>query len=88
MVPYGITWARFQGCLLLGVSSDYAQPITGQVTEVTCPVIGRAQSELILSKRQKTGPGYILKVLYIFTNVDTLSFVVLLICHHLLKNIH
>ena len=27
-------------CLLLGVSSDYAQPITGQVTEVTCPVIG------------------------------------------------
>ena len=29
-------------CLLLGVSSDYAQPITGQVTEVTCPVIGRA----------------------------------------------
>ena len=33
-------------CLLLGVSSDYAQPITGQVTEVTCPVIGRAQPEL------------------------------------------
>ena len=29
-------------CLLLRVSSDYAQPITGQVTEVTCPVIGRA----------------------------------------------
>ena len=28
-------------CLLLWVSSDYAQPITGQVTEVTCPVIGR-----------------------------------------------
>ena len=27
-------------CLLLGVSSDYAQPITSQVTEVTCPVIG------------------------------------------------
>ena len=24
---------------LLGVSSDYAQPITGQVTEVHCPVI-------------------------------------------------
>ena len=44
-------------CLLLGVSSDYAQPITGQVTEVTCPVIGRAQPELTLSKRQKTGPG-------------------------------
>ena len=44
-------------CLLPGVSSDYAQPITGQVTEVTCPVIGRAQPELTPSKRQKTGPG-------------------------------
>ena len=44
-------------CLLLGVSLDYAQPITGQVTEVTCPVIGRAQPELTPSKRQKTGPG-------------------------------
>ena len=41
--------------LLLEVSSDYAQPITGQVTEVTCPVIGRAQSELTPSKRQRTG---------------------------------
>ena len=49
-------------CLLLGVSSDYAQPITGQVTEVTCPVIGRAQPELTPSKRQKTGPDmYVLK---------------------------
>ena len=44
-------------CLLLGVSSDYVQPITGQVTEVTCPVIGRAQPDLTPSKRQKTGPG-------------------------------
>ena len=44
-------------CLLLGVSSDYAPPITGQVTEVTCLVIGRAQPELSPSKRQKTGPG-------------------------------
>ena len=43
--------------LLLGVSSDYAQPITGQVTKVTCPVIGWAQPELTPSKRQKTGPG-------------------------------
>ena len=43
--------------LLLRVSSDYAQPITGQVTEVTCPVIGRAQPELTPSKRQKMGPG-------------------------------
>ena len=33
-------------CLLLQVSSDYARPITGQVTEVTCPVIGRTQPEL------------------------------------------
>ena len=45
-------------CLLLGVSSDYAQPITGQVTEVTCPVIGRAQPEL--TPRQKTGPGHVI----------------------------
>ena len=44
-------------CLLLRVSSDYAQPIIGQVTEITCPVIGQAQPELTLSKRQKTGPG-------------------------------
>ena len=43
-------------CLLVGVSSDYAQPITGQVTKVTCPVIGRAQPELTPSKRQKMGP--------------------------------
>ena len=43
--------------LLLWVRSEYAQPITARVTEVTCPVIGRAQPELILSKRRKTGPG-------------------------------
>ena len=48
------TWTVF--CLLLGVSSDYAPPITGQVTEVTCHVIGRAQPQLTPSKRQKTGP--------------------------------
>ena len=41
-------------CLWLGVSSGYAQPITGQVTSVTCPVIGRAQPELTPSKRQKS----------------------------------
>ena len=46
-------------CLLLGVSSDYAQPITGHVTEVTCPVIGQAQHELTPSRRQKTGPDFI-----------------------------
>ena len=45
-------------CLLLRVSSDYAQPITGQVTEVTCPVSGQAQPELTLSKRQRMGPGH------------------------------
>ena len=44
-------------CLLLRVSSDYAQPITDQVTEVTCPVIGRAQPELTPSRRQKMGPN-------------------------------
>ena len=45
-------------CLLLGVGSDYAQSITGQVTEVTCPVIGRAQPELSLRKRQIMGPNH------------------------------
>ena len=40
-------------CLFLRVSSDYAQPITGQVTEVTCHMVGRAQSALTPSKRQK-----------------------------------
>ena len=43
-------------CLLLRVSSDYAQPITGQVTKVTCLAIGRAQYELTPSKGQKMGP--------------------------------
>ena len=45
-------------CLLLRVSSGYAQPITGQITEVTCPVIGQALPELALSKRWKTGPEH------------------------------
>ena len=45
-------------CILLRVSSDYAQRITSLVTEVICPLIGRAQSELTLSKRQKTDPGH------------------------------
>ena len=39
----------------LGISSDYSQPITGQVTEVTCPVIGQAQPEL--THEQETGNG-------------------------------
>ena len=42
---------------MLGVISDYTQAITGQVTEVTCPVIGRTQPELSASKTQKTGHG-------------------------------
>ena len=43
-------------CLLRTVNSDYAQSITVQVTEVTCPVICRAQPELTLSNRQNNGP--------------------------------
>ena len=50
------SWPGPVFCLVLAVSSDYAQPITGPVTEVTCPVISRAQLELTLSKRQETGP--------------------------------
>ena len=53
-----MAWSGPVFCLLLRVSSDYAQPITGQVTEVTCPVIGWAQPELTPSKRQKTGPDF------------------------------
>ena len=47
------TWHVF--CLFLRVSSEYVQPITGQVTDVTCPVIGRAQPDLPPSKKQITG---------------------------------
>ena len=36
-----------------------ARPITGQVTSVTCPVIGWLQSEHTLSKRQKMGPDLV-----------------------------
>ena len=53
-------------CLLLRVSSDYAKLITGQVTEVTCLVIGRAQPELTPSKRQKMGPEGIWQDLHWF----------------------
>ena len=56
-------------CLLLRVSSDYAKPITGQVTEVTCPVIGPAQPELTLSKRQKTGPGLSLTIFLLIIQI-------------------
>ena len=48
-------------CMIWAISVasriGYAQPITGQVTEVICPVIGQAQPELTPSKRRKTGPG-------------------------------
>ena len=44
VLPTRAFWAVFY--LLFGINSDYAQPITGQVTEVTCPVIGRAQPKL------------------------------------------
>ena len=53
------SWPRPVFCLLLEVSSNYAQPITGQVTEVTCPVIRGAQPELAQSKGQKAGPGHV-----------------------------
>ena len=46
-----LTRVRFPS--LLWVSSDYAQPITGQVTEVTCPVTGRAQPELLWARDRK-----------------------------------
>ena len=46
-------------CLLFGVSSDYAQRITAQVTEVTCPVIGRAQAELTHRAKHRK-PAHIL----------------------------
>ena len=42
-------------CLLLGASSDYVQPITVQVTEVTGPVIGPVHPELTPTKRHITG---------------------------------
>ena len=46
-------------CLLLGVSSGSARPITGQVASVTWLVIGWAKSELTPSKRHKTGLGVV-----------------------------
>ena len=49
-------WSGPIFCLLLGVSSGCARPITGQVTSVTWPVIGWVKSELSPSKRQKSFP--------------------------------
>ena len=59
-------------CLLLRVSLDYAQPITGQITEVTCPVIVQAQPELTPSKRRKKGPG-VKSIVKIFLPKATLT---------------
>ena len=44
-------------CVLFGVSSDYAQPITGQVIEVTCPVIGQLSTAWAYSE-QETENGH------------------------------
>ena len=43
-------------CLLLGVSSDYSQPITGQVTEVTCPVIDQSTAWAYSEQETENGP--------------------------------
>ena len=59
--------ARF--CLLLGVSSGCAWPIAGQVTSVAWPVIGWAQTELTLRKRQKMGTDSIIVLLWCFMSV-------------------
>ena len=56
----GAIFARTSGpvfCPLLGLSSGYAQPFTGQVTEVTCHVIDRQQLEFTPAKREKMGPS-------------------------------
>ena len=60
-VIFCLVWRipRSDYCLLLGVSLDYAQPITDQVTEVTCPGIGRTQPAFTPSKRQKKGPDHL-----------------------------
>ena len=43
-------------CLLHGVSSGCARPITRQITSVTWPLICRAYSEIAPSERQKSNP--------------------------------
>ena len=60
---WGLFWMMYYWtpgpvfCLLPGVIADYAQPIIGQIIEITCPVIDQAQPEPTPNKRQKTGPG-------------------------------
>ena len=61
-------------CLLLRVISDYAQPITGQVTEVTCPVIGQAQPELTPREREtENGPRFCVCTYYTRISIDWLT---------------
>ena len=60
---------RAHFCLLLGVSSGCVWPIAGQVTSVAWPVIGWAQTELTLRKRQKMGPDSIIVLLWCFMSV-------------------
>ena len=61
-------------CLLLGVRSGCARPIAGQVTSVTWPVIGRAWSELTLSKGPKTGHSTYISQIYnkVFSHIPTI----------------
>ena len=53
---------------MLRVNSDYAQPITGQVTEVTCPVIGRAQPEITPARDRKQALASVLDGLNCLSN--------------------
>ena len=65
---------------LLWVRPDCAQPITGHVTEVTCPVIGQAQPEVTPTKRQKTDPGNSIK------NVISEHMLQIAVHEHFLRN--
>ena len=47
-IPSHIAFPGPVFCLLLGVNSEYGQPITGQVTSVTCSVIDWAYSDFTL----------------------------------------
>ena len=60
-------WAKFQIFFMYSGCPPLPRyyPITGQVTSVSWPVIGWAQSGLTPSKRQKTGPGHPLLVFQI-----------------------
>ena len=51
-----LTWARFLSLARSKLRQCSANHRPGYWSEVTCPVIGWAQPELTLSKREKTGP--------------------------------